>query len=105
MPADRGKVYGGKEWTQDEPYKYYKEHNRTSKSGFPIWHFATRAMIDTILVDLKEEGLDFVAERVKNKWYFFKFYANPVIEGKEIMTWIPSYHLLVEKYYMEDNND
>ena len=67
-----GKVYSknaGKEWKQSDPYEYYKAHNRESESNFPIWEFATKAMIDTILVDLKEFGLKYVAIKIKCGFY------------------------------------
>ena len=74
-----GMVYGekaGQKWSWSEPYEYYKAHNRESESNFPIWEFATKAMIDTILVDLKEFGLKYVAIKIKCGFYEEQFYHN-----------------------------
>lgn len=103
-----GKVYGqnsNQTWEWSEPYQYYKAHNRQSKSNFPIWEFCTRAVLDTILVDLKEYDLDFVVERVRNKYYYKKYYCNLKSNDGEILNWLPEYNKLVLKYYEEENND
>lgn len=98
-----GKVYGqraGKEWSQNEPYEYYKAHNRNSESKFPIWEPVTKAMIDYILIDLKENGLDYVADRVRRDFYGYKFYDNNIeTKGRKGYPWIFEYKELVEKYY------
>lgn len=98
-----GKVYGankGEPWSWSEPYEYYKAHNRTSESGFPIWHFTTRAMIDSILIDLKEYGLPFVARRIRKDYYGQKFYDNPKSnDGRELAAWLIEYNDLVNEYY------
>lgn len=100
-----GKVYGknaNKEWSWSEPYEYYKSHNRVSESDFPIWEFATQAMIDTILIDLKEYGLDYVTNRVKHDYYGHIFYDNlKTSDGKEVLSWLNSYNDLVIKYYID----
>ena len=101
-----GKVYGanaGKEWSWSEPYKYYKAHNRRSKSNYPMWEPATQAMIDTILVDLMEDGIDLVALRIRNKVYENCFYRNLKTEdGREVWNWIFDYNDLIAKYYEEE---
>lgn len=103
-----GKVYGrnsGKEWSWDEPYEYYKSHNRISDSDFPIWEFATQAMIDFILVDLKLYGIDFVTIGIKNKCYENTFYKNLIAnDGRELFNWIDDYNKLVTIFYKEDNS-
>lgn len=101
-----GKVYGnkaGKEWSWSEPYEYYKAHNRNSECGFPIWEFATKAMIDTILVDLKEFGFDYVADRIRRDYYGYRFY-DCLLKTKdgEVCPWLKDYNDLVIKYYEED---
>lgn len=104
-----GKVYGqnaGKKWSQSEPYNYYKSHNRQSASDFPIWNFATQAMIDWILVDLKEYGFGYVADRIRRDYYGYKFYDSILTTGdKEVYPWLVEYNELVLKYYEEENND
>lgn len=100
-----GIVYGsnsGQEWSWSEPYEYYKAHNRESASNFPIWEFATKAMIDYILVDLKEYGINYVADRIKRDYYGYRFYDNVKTEGKEVFNWLFDYNDLVTKYYSED---
>lgn len=101
-----GKVYGanaGKEWNQSEPYEYYKAHNRDSASEFPIWEFTTKAMLDFILVDLKEYGLDYVADRIRRDYYGYLIY-DMIVKTKdgEIYPWLVQYNELVLKYYEED---
>lgn len=100
-----GKVYGknaGKEWSWSEPYEYYKSHNRKSASEFPIWEFATQAMIDTILVDLKNHGLEFVTKRIKQGYYEYIYYNNAKFNNKEFYEWLERYNILVINYYEED---
>lgn len=100
-----GKVYGknaGQEWSWSEPYEYYKAHNRDSESEFPIWEFATKAMLDTILVDLKLYGIDFVARRVRQDWYGRTYYRNlKAADGRELCDWIVKYNKLVTEYYTD----
>ena len=104
-----GKVYNnnaGVKWDSSEPYEYYKIHNRESESGFPIWDFCTQAVLDTMLVDLKEFGLNFVAERVKDNYYYFKYYCNLISnDGRELLSWLFDYNELVIKYYNKEEND
>lgn len=100
-----GKVYGansGEEWDWGEPFEYYKAHNRESQCGFPIWEFATKAMLDNILVDLKELGINTVANMVKTGYYEEKFYKNRQTCEGEIFEWLYDYNDLVLKYYEED---
>lgn len=100
-----GMVYGekaGQKWSWSEPYEYYKAHNRESESNFPIWEFATKAMIDTILVDLKEFGLKYVAIKIKCGFYEEQFYHNYKNEDGEVFAWLKKYNDLVNKYYKED---
>lgn len=98
-----GMVYGAraqKEWSWGEPYEYYMTHNRNSESSFPIWHWITKAMIDTILVDLKLYGIDYVADRIRRDYYGYIFYDRN-IETREgvIYPWQTQYEQLVKEYY------
>lgn len=103
-----GKVYGqraGREWSQSEPYNYYKAHIRDSESNFPIWHWQTKAMIDTILVDLKLYGIDYVADRIKRDYYGYTFYDMNIKTLEEmIYPWETQYEELVKKYYKTEAN-
>ena len=103
-----GKVYNknaGKEWKQSDPYEYYKAHNRDAENGIEFMEFCTKAVLDNIYVDIKEYGLDKVAEMIK-RGHYEKFYNNIRTEdGKEILEWLPEYNNLVSKYYMEKNNE
>ena len=66
--------------------------------------FCTKAVLDTIYVDIKEYGLSKVAEMIK-RGHYEKFYNNiRTDDGKEILEWLPEYNNLVIKYYMEDTN-
>ena len=102
-----GKVYSknaGREWKQSDPYEYYKAHNRDAENGIEFMEFCTKAVLDNIYVDIKEYGLDKVAEMIK-RGHYEKFYNNIRTEdGKEILEWLPEYNNLVIKYYMEDTN-
>lgn len=93
-----GKVYGknaGKEWSWSEPYEYYKAHNRESESNFPIWHPQTKAMIDTIVVDLARYGLEFVAFEIRQGYYEAIYYNSDPAE------WGYRYEKLLKNYYGE----
>lgn len=98
-----GMVYGEnskQEWSWSEPYEYYKNHNRDSASGFPIWDFATKAMIDFILVDLKEYGINYVADKIRRDYYGYCFYDNiKNSDGDEVFGWLFRYNELLNKYY------
>ena len=105
-----GKVYGknaGKEWDQSQPYEYYKHHNRQSASDFPIWHPHTKAIIDIILVDLAEFGLDVVVKNIKNHLYekYYTAYIEPYHKGHEYafhnyaQYFSIAHATVVEKYY------
>ena len=60
-------------------------------------------MIDTILIDLKEFGLDFVAKKIKDGYYEFIYYRNIQTDnGRELYEWLFKYNELVTKYYEED---
>lgn len=104
-----GMVYGEnakQEWSWSEPYEYYKTHNRESSSDFPIWEFATKAMIDFILVDLKEYGINYVADRIRRDYYGYRFYDNLIdSNGKETYNWIFRYNKLLNKYYNKEGNE
>lgn len=96
-----GKVYGnnaGKEWSWSEPYEYYKKYLRESKSDYPIWNYETRAMIDTILVHLKEYGIDYISDKVKRDYYGYCFYdSKKGVNGK--YPWEEFYDQLLDDYY------
>ena len=63
-------------------------------------------MIDWILVDLKEYGFDYVADRIRRDYYGYKFYDSILTTGdKEVYPWLVEYNELVLKYYEEENND
>lgn len=98
-----GIVYGAranKIWDWGEPYEYYRFHNRESANAFPIWHWKTKAMIDTILVDLKEYGIDYVADRIRRDYYGYIFY-DKIVSTKtgKIYPWQTQYEELVKNYY------
>ena len=82
----------GKEWNQSEPYKYYKAHNRDAKNGVEFMHRDTKALLDTLYVDVMENGVDKVADKIKNGYYLMKYNSGAISLVKE-------YQNLVEKYY------
>lgn len=99
-----GKVYSsnaGKEWKQSDPYEYYKAHNRDAGNGIEFMDFCTKAVLDTMYVDVMEFGIDSVAEMIKHGCYKH-FYDNvKTKDGTEVLGWIKEYNDLVEKYYTQ----
>lgn len=99
-----GKVYSsnaGKEWKQSDPYEYYKAHNRDAENGIEFMDFCTKAVLDTMYVDVMEFGIDSVAEMIKHG-YYKHFYDNvKTKDGTEVLGWIKEYNDLVEKYYTQ----
>lgn len=90
-----GKVYSsnaGKEWKQSDPYEYYKAHNRDSENGIEFMDYCTKAVLDTLYVDIMESGIDSVSRMIK-KGTYEKFY----IESQS--NWEEEYNILKNKYY------
>ena len=97
-----GKVYSsnaGKEWKQSDPYEYYKVHNRDAKNGIEFMEFCTKAVLDTMYVNVMEYGIDNVAKMIKNGYYEQFYRNNKTKDGKEILSWLKEYNDLVLKYY------
>ena len=90
-----GKVYSsnaGKEWKQSDPYEYYKAHNRDSENGIEFMDYCTKAVLDTLYVDIMESGIDSVSKIIK-KGTYEKFYIEPQ------SNWEEEYNILKNKYY------
>ena len=90
-----GKVYSsnaGKEWKQSDPYEYYKTHNRDSENGIEFMDYCTKAVLDTLYVDIMESGIDSVSKIIK-KGTYEKFYIEPQ------SNWEEEYNILKNKYY------
>lgn len=97
-----GKVYSsnaGKEWKQSDPYEYYKAHNRDAENGIEFMDFCTKAVLDTMYVDVMKYGIDSVAKMIKNGYYEYFYKNNKTKDGTEILGWIKEYNDLVNKYY------
>lgn len=90
-------------WNESEPYEYYKDKLRNSKD-FDYFEFCTKAVIDTMLVDIKKYGLEVVGNIVQCGGYE-KFYENKTDgKGNELIgDWIYDYNRLVLEYYGGDN--
>lgn len=62
-----GRAYTGKNFTWDEPYEYYMNNTKINsekninKDVITLW--------ETMLVDLKNNGINFVSKRCKNNYY------------------------------------
>lgn len=100
-----GKVYSrnaGKGWKQSDPYNYYRAHNRDAENGVEFMEFCTKALLDTMYVDIKKYGLDTVAKMVRNGYYKQFYNNNKTRNGDEIISWIKEYNDLVRRYYMEE---
>lgn len=92
-----GMAYEGKKFTWSEPYEYYKKNTRVG-SDTNI-HFQTRQLWDTMVVDLKEYGIDYVARLVKNGTYE-RIYTDIKDKDNNYVTYnLVEYNKLVEKYY------
>lgn len=78
-------------WNESEPYEYYKNNLRESKC-FDYFEYRTKAIIDTILVDIKNHGLDTVGDMIQCGFYE-NFYCAEVSE------WNNDYCKLVNEYY------
>lgn len=93
-----GKVYSsnaGKEWKQSDPYEYYKAHNRDSENGIEFMDYCTKAVLDTLYVDIMESGIDSVSRMIK-KGAYEKFYIEPQSNKSN---WEKEYNILKNKYY------
>lgn len=100
-----GKVYSrnaGKGWKQSDPYNYYRAHNRDAENGVEFMEFCTKALLDTMYVDIKKYGLDTVAKMVRNGYYKQFYNNNRTCNGDEVISWIKEYNDLVRRYYMEE---
>lgn len=98
-----GKVYSsnaGKEWKQSDPYEYYKAHNRDAENGIEFMDFCTKAVLDTMYVNIMEYGIDIVAKMIKNGYYEQFYKNNKTKDGAEILGWLKEYNDLVSKYYI-----
>lgn len=101
-----GKVYSrnaGKGWKQSDPYNYYRAHNRDAENGVEFMEFCTKALLDTMYVDIKKYGLDTVAKMVRNGYYKQFYNNNRTRNGDEIISWIKEYNDLVRKYYRKED--
>lgn len=93
-----GKVYSsnaGKEWKQSDPYEYYKAHNRDSENGIEFMDYCTKAVLDTLYVDIMESGIDSVSRMIK-KGTYEKFYIE---SQSNKSNWEEEYNILKNKYY------
>ena len=93
-----GKVYSsnaGKEWKQSDPYEYYKTHNRDSENGIEFMDYCTKAVLDTLYVDIMESGIDSVSRMIK-KGTYEKFYIE---SQSNKSNWEEEYNILKNKYY------
>lgn len=101
-----GKVYSanaGKEWKQSDPYEYYKAHNRDAKNGIEFMDFCTKAVLDTIYVDIMTYGIELVSYMIK-KGFYEEFYNNVRADnGEELFGWISEYDELVEAFYKKED--
>lgn len=84
----------GKKFTWDEPYEYYKTNTRLNSDK--NIHYQTRQLWDTMLVDLKYIGIDYVQKQIYNKQYE-KIYTDDGRIFDEL-----NYKNLIKKYYWED---
>lgn len=61
--------------------------------------FCTKAVLDTMYVNVMEYGIDNVAKMIKNGYYEQFYRNNKTKDGKEILSWLKEYNDLVLKYY------
>ena len=94
-----GMTYMGDKFTWSEPYEYYKNNTRVN-SGKNI-HFQTRRLWDTILVDLKLYGLDYVCTLLKDGFYKQIYEKSIDAEGNLLTYDMIVYEKIVDKFYKE----
>ena len=94
------KAYLGNKSNPEELYTYYKNNIRVSTEATNnIWNFQTRQLWDTMIVDLKENGLDYVLKREKLGYYKSLYFTNKSADGKYIIQDLGIYNELVNKYF------
>lgn len=87
-----GITYEKEKFTWSEPYEYYCKNTRIN-SNINI-HPITKQFWDTILVDIKEKGIDYVRYLVKTNYY--KDMYNKTGFNKD------RYNKIIQKYYNLD---
>jgi hypothetical protein len=96
-----GIVYEKDKFTWSEPYEFYKKYTRIdNETSERIFHFQTRQLWDTILVDLKVCGIEYVTSLIKNGTYKNMYETNKTSDGKFVIANLEEYNRLVSKYYM-----
>lgn len=92
------KAYLGKKSNAEEIFNHYKTRIRVSnRVSEHLWHFQTRQLWDTIMVDLKLYGLNYVVKLVKNGTYK-RLYS----QSSNSTNILREYNYILNKYFMED---
>lgn len=88
----------GKEWKQSDPYNYYKLHNRDAENGIEFIEYCTKAVLDTMYVDMKEYGIDYVTKHIKNGAYE-RIYENLNSDNDLTLKYKRAYQNILDNYY------
>lgn len=82
------------------PYEYYKKNIRPH--GDINFHTQTMQLWDTILVDLKEHGLDFICIQIKLGIYENIYKTNKLDNDEYAIYNIKQYNKLLKIYYTKE---
>lgn len=92
-----GKAYNGNNFNWAEPYEYYRDHTRINEEiSSKIFHPKTRYLFDTILIDIKDKGIDKVIKYHKTGIYK-KIYDSDEEFNKEMIQ--ADYTRILDIYY------
>lgn len=96
------RAYLGDKSNPEEVYKHYKTRIRVSnEASESIWHFQTRQLWDTIIIDLKERGINYVVSLHKNGVYKKIYETNKAADGKYVIEDLKHYNDIVAKYFID----
>lgn len=88
-----------KDYDWSSPYEYYKKNIRPHSDR--NFHPQTRQLWDTILVDLKEKGLDFICLQIKLGMYECIYNTNKLDEDRYTIYNIQQYNRILKNYYSD----
>lgn len=96
-----GRAYNKGNFTWSEPYEYYRDRTRVNEEiSSKIFHPKTRYLFDTILIDIKDKGIDKVIKYHKSGIYK-KIYESDEEFNKEMIQ--VDYTRILNRYYKTED--
>lgn len=92
-----------KDYDWSQPYNYYKKNIRPN--GDKNFNYQTRQLWDTILVDLMNNGLDWVCNNIKLGTYENIYKTTKLDKSEYAIYNVNKYAKLLYEYYREDKTD